>query len=53
MLEGLQTGENYTWSLVFNQKINSFLSLNLNYFGRKSENSKAIHTGSLQLRATF
>ena len=53
MLEGLQAGENYTWSLVFNQKINSFLSLNLNYLGRKSENSKAIHTGSVQLRATF
>ena len=53
MLEGLKAGENYTWSLVFNQKINSFLSLNLNYLGRKSENSKAIHTGSVQLRATF
>jgi hypothetical protein len=53
MLEGLQAGKNYTWSLLFNRKLNSFLNINLNYLGRKSENSKAIHTGSVQLRATF
>ncbi|APZ46179.1 hypothetical protein BW723_07655 [Polaribacter reichenbachii] len=53
MLEGLQAGKNYTWSLLFNRKLNSFLNLNLNYLGRKSENSKTIHTGSVQLRATF
>jgi hypothetical protein len=53
MLEGLQNGKNYTWSLLFNQKLNSLLSLNLNYLGRKSENSKTIHTGSVQLRASF
>ena len=53
MLEGLQAGKNYTWSLLFNQKLNSFLNLNLNYLGRKSENSKTIHTGSVQLKAIF
>ena len=53
MLEGLQSGQNYTWSLLFNQKLNPFLNLNLNYLGRKSENSKSIHTGSIQLRAIF
>lgn len=53
MLEGLQAGKNYTWNLIFNQKLNSFLNLNLSYLGRKSENSKAIHTGSVQLRANF
>ncbi|QTD36858.1 hypothetical protein JL193_12070 [Polaribacter batillariae] len=53
MLEGLQAGKNYTWNLLFSQKINSFLNLNLNYLGRKSENSKTIHTGSVQLRAIF
>lgn len=53
MLEGLQTGKNYTWSLLFNRKLNSFLNLNLNYLGRKSGASKAIHTGSVQLRANF
>ena len=53
MLEGLQAGKNFTWNLLFNQKLNSFLNLNLNYLGRKSENSKTIHTGMVQLRAIF
>ncbi len=53
MLEGLQAGENYTWSLIFNQKLNSTLNLNLNYLGRKSKNSTTIHTGSVQLKANF
>lgn len=53
MLEGLQAGNNYTWNLLFNRKLNDFLHLNISYLGRKSELSKAIHTGSVQLRATF
>jgi len=53
MLEGLQPGKNYTWSLLFQKKINSFLNLNLNYLGRKSETSKTIHTGTIQLKAIF
>jgi len=53
MLEGLQTGENFTWNVVFNQKLNSFLNLSLNYFGRKSESSKAVHSGTVQLKAIF
>ena len=53
MLEGLQAGRNYTWNLLFNKKLNSFLNLNLNYLGRKSQNSNTIHTGSIQLRAIF
>ncbi len=53
MLEGLQPGKNYTWSLLFQRKLNSFLNLNLNYLGRKSETSKTIHTGTIQLKALF
>jgi len=53
MLEGLQAGRNFTWNLFFNQKLNSFLNLNLSYLGRKSENSRTIHTGNVQLRAIF
>ncbi|WP_233131572.1 hypothetical protein [Tenacibaculum holothuriorum] len=53
MLEGLQVGRNYTWNLLFNQRLNSILHLNLNYLGRKSENSKTIHTGMVQLKAIF
>ncbi len=53
MLEGLQPGKNYTWSLLFQRKLFSFLDLNVNYFGRKSETSKTIHTGAIELKAHF
>ena len=53
MLEGLQPGKNYTWSLLFQRKLNSFLNLNLNYLGRKSETSQTVHTGTIQLKAIF
>ena len=53
MLEGLQPGTNYTWGINFQHKITSYLDINLNYLGRKSPTSKAIHTGTLQLRASF
>lgn len=53
MLEGLQPGENYTWNLLWQKRINSFLDLNLSYFGRQSPDSNTIHTGSMQLRAFF
>jgi hypothetical protein len=53
MLEGLLPNDNFTWSLFLQKKITDFLDLNLTYFGRKSENVSAIHTGSVQLRAFF
>ncbi len=53
MLEGLKKGNNYTWFLTVNQKLTNYLYLNLNYNGRKSEESRAIHTGSVQLRLNF
>ncbi|WP_044401859.1 hypothetical protein [Lacinutrix sp. Hel_I_90] len=53
MLEGLQRGKNFTWSLLAQQKITKFLDLNLTYFGRKTETSKTIHTGNVQLKAYF
>ncbi|WP_242203871.1 hypothetical protein [Aestuariivivens insulae] len=53
MLEGLQPGTNFTWSLLAQKKLTSFLDLNLSYFGRKTKTSKTIHTGSVQLKAYF
>ncbi|MFT7335430.1 MAG: hypothetical protein ACI9M1_001337 [Porticoccaceae bacterium] len=53
MLEGLQTGQNITWRLLVQKNITQFLDINLNYQGRKSELSKTIHTGNIQLRAYF
>ncbi|MGB1307615.1 MAG: hypothetical protein ACPG6B_01800 [Oceanihabitans sp.] len=53
MLEGLQPGKNYTWTLLAQKKLTKYLDLNLSYFGRKSETSKVIHTGNIQLKAYF
>ena len=53
ILEGLQPGKNFTWSLIAQKKLTKFLDLNLNYFGRKTESSKTIHTGTVQLKAYF
>ncbi len=53
MLEGLQPGKNMTWRLLLQKNLTQFLDINVNYQGRKSETSNAIHTGSVQLRAFF
>ncbi len=53
ILEGLQPGKNFTWNLLAQKKLTKYLDLNLNYFGRKTESSKAIHTGTIQLKAYF
>ncbi len=53
MLEGLLPGTNYTWTLNFQHKLTSYLDINVNYLGRKSPATNAVHTGTIQLRATF
>ncbi|NNC49931.1 MAG: hypothetical protein HKO01_05290 [Flaviramulus sp.] len=53
LLEGLQPGKNFTWSLLAQKKLTNFLDLNLSYFGRKTDTSKTIHSGSIQLKAYF
>ncbi len=53
MLEGLLPGENLTWRLLVQKNLTEYLDINVNYQGRKSETSNAIHTGSVQLRAFF
>ncbi len=53
ILEGLQNGDNFTWSLLWQQKLTQYIDLNFNYLGRKSEASRTVHTGTIQLRANF
>ena len=53
MLEGLQAGKNSTWRLLLQKNITQYLDININYQGRKSDTSKTIHTGNVQLRAFF
>lgn len=53
MLEGLKPGHNATWNITLQRKLAGYLEFNLLYNGRISEHIKAIHTGSIQLRAFF
>jgi len=53
MLEGLKRGTNYTWNLSVQRNLSGNVQMNLNYDGRKSENSPMIHTGGVELRAFF
>jgi hypothetical protein len=53
MLEGLATGDNYTWSLTYQRTLSNNMQINLNYDGRKTPLSKIIHTGGIQVRAFF
>jgi hypothetical protein len=53
MLEGLQAGKNMTWRLLAQKNLTQYLDININYLGRKSENSQTVHTGNIQLRAYF
>ena len=53
MLEGLQLGNNITWKLGFQKNMSNNIQISINYNGRKSEENRAIHTGSMQMRAFF
>ena len=53
MLEGLKPGNNYTWNLTYQRTLTNNIQLNISYDGRKSENSRTLHTGNVQVRAYF
>lgn len=53
MLEGLSAGTNHIWNLSWQQNLNAWLQLNIQYHGRKSQALRMIHSGSIQVRALF
>lgn len=53
MNEGLANGNNLTWNLNWQQKLTEGLQLILNYDGRQSPNSPAVHIGRVQVTALF
>ncbi|RLD40485.1 MAG: hypothetical protein DRI86_15190 [Bacteroidetes bacterium] len=53
MLDGLQPGTNYTWTINYQRNLMNNLQLSFVYNGRKSEKVDVIHVGSVQLRAFF
>jgi long-subunit fatty acid transport protein len=53
MLNGLQTGDNFTWGASLQRNIGAGVQLNMSYEGRKSSNVNVVHTGNMQVRAYF
>jgi hypothetical protein len=53
MLEGLQPGNNFTWTLAYQRTLSNNMQLNVQYNGRKSPETPAVHVGSVQVRAFF
>jgi hypothetical protein len=53
MLEGLQPGYNYTWLVSWQRNVADNIQLNIQYNGRKPQDLKTIHAGSVQVRAVF
>lgn len=53
MLDGLQSGNNFTWGLGFQRSLANNLQINMNYEARKSPGVQVIHTGNVQARAFF
>jgi hypothetical protein len=53
MLEALKPGVNFTWNIGYQRSLSKNLQLNIQYNGRKSEGTKAIHSGGMEVRALF
>ncbi len=53
MLDGLKTGQNMTWNVLYQRSLGKNMQLNLNYTGRKSPDTPTVHTGGVQVRALF
>ena len=53
MLDALKPGQNITWGVAYQRNLANNMQLSLTYDGRKSQGTKAIHTGGAQVRAYF
>lgn len=53
ILNGLQNGQNLLWNINLRRQLSRSIQLNIGYEGRKTGESKIIHTGRAQVRAVF
>ena len=52
-LEALKTGNNYVWTLGYQRSLSKNLQISVQYNGRKSEGSKFVHAGGMEVKAFF
>lgn len=53
LLQALQPGVNWTWTMNWQQRLANGLQVSLNYQGRKSPTSRTIHVARMQVTALF
>jgi hypothetical protein len=53
MLDGLQPGKNYLWSIGLNKRLLNNLELTFQYDGRKSGTARTVHLGRAGITALF
>jgi len=53
MLQGLNTGNNYTWGISYQCNLSGNIQLNLSYTGRAEPGSPIVNTGNASVRAFF
>ncbi len=53
MLQGLNTGNNYTWTISYQCNLSANIQLSVAYSGRQSQGSPIVNTGTAQVRAFF
>lgn len=53
MLDGLQGGKNFLWSLNLDRQLSKTVQLGINYEGRKTGMNRVVHVGRAQVRALF
>ena len=53
MLDGLQPGSNWIWSLGLNKRLINNLELSIQYDGRKAGSSRVVHLGRAGVTALF
>lgn len=53
MLQGLRNGRNLVWNFNYTKRLSNNIDLMVNYNGRKSEDSRLVHTAGVQMRAIF
>jgi hypothetical protein len=53
LMKGLLPGKNYTWNIVYQQRISSNIQMDVSYDGRKSQSSPFINIGRVMVRYLF